>query len=462
MADYDYDLFVIGAGSGGVRAARLAASEHGARVMIAEADRIGGTCVIRGCVPKKLFVHASHFAEAFEDAIGFGWTTEKVSFDWPTLRDNVAADVSWLSSMYVRNLEKAGVEIVASRAVLDDPHTVRLVGEDRTVTAKTILIATGGHPTVDTSVPGVEHTLVSDAMFGLETLPKRLLIIGGGYIACEFAGIVAGLGVQTTLLYRGDEILRHFDGDIRKTVHAGLERHGVDIVTGDVAVRFDKDGKGITTTTRCGATLVTDQVLCAIGRTPNSRGLGLEAIGVRISEDDAIMVDEMSKTSLDNIYAVGDVTNRVALTPVAIREGAAFVKTVFAGRPTKVDYDFIPTAVFTQPEVGTVGLSEEAAKEELVAVDIYRTTFKPLPNRVAGRDERMMIKLVVDGTTDRVVGCHFVGPSAAELVQAVAIAVKMGATKADFDATVALHPTIGEEIVTLGAPAERYRRAAAE
>lgn len=461
MSEFDYDFFVIGAGSGGVRAARLAA-EKGARVAIAEEDKVGGTCVLRGCVPKKLLVTASHFAEALEDSVGFGWRTDGVSFDWPTLRDNVQDDVNWLSGVYIRNLEKAGVEIVKSRAVLEDRHCVRLLAEHRTVSAATILIATGGRPFKDVTVPGFGYAVSSDDMFHLDRLPKRLLIVGGGYIAVEFAGVLNGLGVDTTLLYRGKEILRGFDDDIGKAVHAGMERRGITVVCGDNVEAIEKHGDGFQVTTTGGDCISADLVLSAIGRQPNTENLDLEAAGVEVDAAGAIVVDEFLRTTADNIYAVGDVTNRILLTPVAIREGAAVVNTVFNGKPTAVDYTDIATAVFSQPEVGTVGMTEAAAKRIFPALDIYRATVKPLANRVAGRDERMLIKLLVDAASDRVVGCHLVGPQAGEMAQLLGIAVKMGATKADLDATVAVHPTLAEEIVTLTNPVEQYRQAAAE
>jgi len=461
MSEFDYDFFVIGAGSGGVRAARLAA-ERGARVGLAEEDKVGGTCVIRGCVPKKLFVTASHFAEAFEDSVGFGWTTEGVRFDWPTLRDNVQGDVDWLSSMYIRNLEKAGATIIMSRAVLEDRHSVRLLAEHRTVTAETILIATGGRPFRDKTVPGFGNAVTSDEMFHLERLPERLLILGGGYIAVEFAGVFNGLGVDTTLIYRGEEILRGFDDDIRKAVRAGMEHRGVTVVCGDNIESIDKTGDRLVATTTRGEHLDADVILSAIGRQPNTENLDLESAGVSVDASGAIVVDEFMRTTAENIFAVGDVTNRILLTPVAIREGAAVVNTVFGGKPTTVDYADIATAVFSQPEAGTVGMTEAAAKRVFPAVDIYRTQFKPLPNRVAGRDERMLIKLVVEGASDRVLGCHLVGPCAGEMAQLLGIAVKMGATKTEFDATIAVHPTIAEEIVTMSVPTEQYRREAAE
>jgi glutathione reductase (NADPH) len=460
-ASFDYDLLVIGAGSAGVRAARLAA-ELGKRVAIVEENRVGGTCVLRGCVPKKLFVNAAHFGQAFEDAVGFGWRVEGLHFDWPTLVSNVAGEVSWLSSIYIRNLEKAGAEIIHSRAALEDAHTVRLLAEHRTVTADYILIATGGRPRRDLPIPGIEHVITSDEFFHLERLPRRVLIVGGGYIALEIASVFAGFGTETTVIHRGTEILRGFDNEVRHELCSALERHGVTIMTGQELAGIAETERGFVATLKTDAKIAADQVLLAIGRHPNSNGLGLEKAGVGVDGAGVIKVDAWSRTEVENIYAVGDVTGRLQFTPVAIREAAAFVETVFQDRPTAVDYENVPVAVFANPEVGSVGLSEQAARARYPALDIYRSHFKPLPYRVAGRDERMLMKLVVDGETDRVLGCHFVGPNAAELAQVVAIAVKMGATKADFDATTALHPTLAEEIVTMARPAERIRREAAE
>ncbi len=457
MSAFDYDLFVIGAGSGGVRAARMA-SEHGARVAIAEEDRVGGTCVIRGCVPKKLFVHSSHFAEALEDSVGFGWLADNIRFDWPTLRDNVAADVAWLSGIYVRNLGKSGAELIHSRAVLEDAHHVRLIGEERTVSARYVLIATGAHPFIDPTVPGMEHVITSNEAFTLEKLPKRLLVIGGGYIAVEFAGVFNGFGVETTLLYRGAEILRGFDGDVRRMVHAGMEAHGISVLCGDVVASISKAGRGLVAKTGGGEEIEADQVLYATGRSANVSGLGLDTVGVALDKTGAIAVDAMSRTNVESIYAVGDVTNRIRLTPIAIREGSAVADTLFGGKPTAVNYLDVPTAVFSQPEAGTVGFTEELAKQTLSSVDIYRSTFKPLQNRVARRDERMLVKLIVDAETDRVVGFHAVGPNAGEMAQLVGVAIKARATKADFDDTVAVHPTQGEEIVTMRKPVEQFRR----
>jgi len=456
METYDFDLFVIGAGSAGVRAARVAA-QHGARVAIAEGDKVGGTCVLRGCVPKKLFVHAAHFADELEDSVGFGWTTKGVSFDWPTLRDNVTADTDWLSGVYIRNLEKTGAELIRARAVIEGAHRVRLLGEDRSVTTRYILIATGGRPDVDRTIAGVEHAIVSDDVFRLGRLPRQIVVVGGGYVALEFAGVFNAFGVETTIVHRGADLLRGFDADIRKSVHAALQHRGVDVMCGETIARVDKGARGLVVTTHGGRHLEAGEVLLAIGRVPNTEGIGLEKAGVALRPDGRIAVDEYSRTGVENIYAVGDVTNRFQLTPVAIREGEAVADSLFGGRPTVVDYTAIPTAVFTQPEVGTVGLTEEAAKAAHDAVDIYKTSFKPLHHRVARRDERMMLKLVVDAETDIVLGFHAVGSGAAEMAQLVAVAIKAGATKADFDATVALHPTQSEEIVTMRAPVERYR-----
>jgi glutathione reductase (NADPH) len=461
MQSFDYDLFVIGAGSGGVRAARVAA-ELGAHVAIAEADRVGGTCVVRGCVPKKLYVHAAHFAEALEDSVGFGWTTEGIRFDWPTLRDNVNRDTDWLSGVYIRNLEKSGAELIRSRAIVTDRHHIRLATDDRLVSAKNILVATGGRPRMHPDIPGMEHAVTSDEIFHLEKFPKKLLVVGGGYIAVEFAGVFNNLGADTTLVYRGGDILRGFDADVRKAVRAGMEHRGITVLTSDTMMAIEKTERGLIGVTNRGERIAADQILFAVGRTPNATGFGLEAAGVALDPLGAIAVDRYSRTSVDNIFAVGDVTNRVLLTPVAIREGAAVAETLFGGKPVAVDHADVPTAVFSHPEVGAVGLTEDAAKAVLPAVDIYRSAFRPLQNRVAGREERMLVKLVVDGHSERVVGCHIVGPGASEMAQLIAIPMKMGATKADFDAVTAIHPTAAEEIVTLKKPTERYRREAAE
>ncbi|MEJ1158229.1 glutathione-disulfide reductase [Prosthecomicrobium sp. N25] len=451
---YDYDLFVIGAGSGGVRAARVAAN-HGARVAIAEEDRIGGTCVIRGCVPKKLMVYASRFADDFADAAGYGWTVGATRFDWPTLIANKDREIARLEGLYRANLEKAGVRILATRAVVEGSNAVRLAGDGRVVTARVILVATGGWPTTDERLPGREHVITSNEVFHLKEQPRRLVVAGGGYIAVEFACLFAGLGTETTLVYRGEEILRGFDREVRGHVRHELEKRGVTVRLGDVFARIDRGPAGLSIATRSGATLAADQVLMAIGRAPNTRNLGLEAAGVVLDDKGAIVVDEESRSSVSSIYAVGDVTNRVNLTPVAIREGHAFADTVFGGRRVTVDHRMVPTAVFTTPEVGTVGLIEDEVAALGRAYDVYRSTFRPMRHTLSGRDERMLMKLLVDAETDRVLGCHIVGPDAGEMVQLVGIAMGMGATKADFDRTMAVHPTAAEELVTMRSPTAR-------
>ena len=461
MAEFDVDLFVIGGGSGGVRAARIAAG-YGAKVMVAEEYRMGGTCVIRGCVPKKLFVIGSHVHDEIEDAVGFGWSIGQVSFDWTTLVANKDKEIARLEGAYTSNVEKSGARIVKTRAVLEDTHTIRLATGEK-VTAKYILIATGGAPNHGASIPGIEHVISSNEAFHLKKLPKRIVIQGGGYIALEFAGIFAGFGSDVTVIYRGDNILRGFDEDVRKHVRAEMEKRGITIITGRTVAKIDKHGRDFTTHLSDGSSIASDQVMFAIGRHPNVRGLGLETAGVAINPaNGGIQVDGWSKTSVDNIYAVGDVTHRTNLTPVAIREGHAFADTVFGKRPVQVDHATIPTAVFSQPEVGTVGLTETVARAQFSHVDIYKTTFRPIKATMSGRDTRVLMKLVVDGASDRVLGCHIVGDGAAEITQAVAIAVKMKATKADFDATIALHPTASEELVTMRTPTARHVRQAAE
>src|SRR3954467_5552964 len=462
MAEFDVDLFVIGGGSGGGRAARIAAG-YGARVMVAEEYRMGGTCVIRGCVPKKLFVIGSHIKHEIEDAAGFGWTVPPVSFDWPTLVANKDKEIARLESIYTSNVEKSGATVVKARAVLQDAHTL-LLDDGKTVTAKYILIATGGRPNHGTEIPGIEHVISSDEAFHLKELPKRVVIQGGGYIALEFAGIFRGYGSDVAVIYRGDNILRGFDEDVRKHVRAEMEKQGINIITGCTVDKVTKHGHEFTTHLSSGSSIASEKVMFAIGRHPNVANLGLEKAGVAINPaNGGIAVDGWSKTSVDNIYAIGDVTHRINLTPVAIREGHAFADTVFGKRPVQVDHATIPTAVFSQPEVGTVGLTEEEARAQFSHVDIYKADFRPIKATMSGRDTRVLMKLVVDGTTDRVLGCHIVGDTAAEITQAIGIAVKMKATKADFDATVALHPTAAEELVTMRTPTARYvREAAAE
>ncbi len=447
MAKYDYDLFVIGAGSGGVRAARVSA-ELGARVGIAEEYRVGGTCVIRGCVPKKLFVYAARFGAALEDARGFGWDVPESRFDWEALRLAKDREVDRLNAIYMRNLERSGARLFLTRAVLEDPHTIRLVAEERTVTAETILIATGSRPYVP-DVPGIEHVITSNEAFTLETLPKSIAIVGGGYIALEFATIFAGLGVQVTVLYRGSQILRGFDGDVRDHLAEELSRRGIIIRCKTEVVAISQDAQGYCLDFRDGDSLHAEKVMYATGRVPNTENMGLSQVGVTCGWNGYVVVDEYSRSSVPNIYAVGDATHRVNLTPVAIAEAMAFTQTVFRDNPTPVDHSYIPTAVFTEPEVGTIGLTEEEAREKYRQVDIYKTRFRPMVHTLSGREEQMLMKLVVDGESDRVLGCHIVGPDAAEMVQLLAIPIRMGATKADFDATMALHPSAAEELVTL-------------
>ncbi|MGO3927294.1 glutathione-disulfide reductase [Rhodopseudomonas pseudopalustris] len=461
MTDFDVDLFVIGGGSGGVRAARIAAG-HGARVMVAEEYRFGGTCVIRGCVPKKLMVYASHVHHELQDAAGFGWRIPQASFDWATLIANKDREIARLEAVYAANVEKSGAKIVRSRAVFEDPHTLRL-SSGETVRARTVLIATGGAPNHGPAIPGIEHVISSNEVFHLPQQPKRIVIQGGGYIALEFACIFAGLGSDVTLVYRGENVLRGFDDDVRAHVRAEMEKAGITILTGCTVAAIDKHGEEYTSHLSNGSSVASDQVMFAIGRHPNVANLGLEKAGVAIDPSNGgVLVDGFSRTSVPHIYAIGDVTHRFNLTPVAIREGHAFADTVFGGRSVTVDYADIPTAVFSQPEVGTVGLTEAEARAQYSRVDIYKTSFRPMKVTLSGRDTRVLMKLVVDGTTDRVVGCHIVGPEAAELVQVVAIAVKMKATKADFDATMALHPTAAEELVTMRSPTVRHVREAAE
>jgi len=461
MAEFDTDLFVIGGGSGGVRAARIAAG-HGARVMIAEEYRMGGTCVIRGCVPKKLLVYASHFHQEFEDAAGFGWTVPQPTFDWPTLIANKDKEIARLEAAYTTNVEKSGARVLKTRAVLEDAHTVRLATGEA-VRAKYVLVATGGAPNHGTAIPGIEHVISSNEAFHLPSLPRRIVIQGGGYIALEFACIFAGFGSDVTVVYRGENVLRGFDEDVRSHVRSEMEKAGITILTGCTVARVDKHAHDFTSHLSNGSSVASDQVMFAIGRHPNIGGLGLEKAGVALNpENGGIAVDGFSKTSVENIYAIGDVTHRINLTPVAIREGHAFADTVFGKREVRVDHADIPTAVFCQPEVGTVGLTEDQACELFSHVDIFKATFRPMKATLSGRDTRMLMKLVVDGRTDRVVGCHIVGDGAAEMIQVLGIAIKMKATKADFDATMALHPTAAEELVTMRTPSARHVRAAAE
>lgn len=446
MSRYDFDLFVIGGGSGGVRAGRISGG-YGAKVAVAEEYRYGGTCVIRGCVPKKLLVYGSQFAHDFEDAAGFGWTVGERSFDWATMIANKDKEIARLEGIYRKLFENAGAKTFDGRATLKDAHTV-LIG-DKAVTADKILIATGGHP-VKPAIPGAELMITSNEAFHLKEQPKRIVIVGGGYIALEFAGIFNGFGSKVTVLYRGEQILRGFDEDIRNHLAGELVKSGIDLRCRTDLTKIEKRAGGaLLVHLTDGSTLEVDAVMAATGRKPNTDGLGLEAVGVRTDADGAVVVNEYSRSSVENIYAVGDVTNRINLTPVAIREGHCFADTVFGNKPRSPDHADVPAAVFSQPPVGTIGLSETDARKKYGEVDVYRTSFKPLKATVSGRDERVMMKLVVDAKTDRVVGAHMVGEDAGEIMQGIAIAIKAGAKKADFDATVGIHPTAAEEFVTM-------------
>lgn len=445
---FDYDLFVIGGGSGGVRAARVAAAT-GAKVALAEEFRMGGTCVIRGCVPKKLMVFASGYSEMFDDARAYGWDLQEGPFDWGRFRPKLHAELDRLEGIYRKLLGNSDVEIFDARASLNDPHSVQL-STGQTVTAKHILVATGGRPVVP-NIPGSEHGITSNDIFLLEEMPKSILIVGGGYIASEFAGILNGLGVAVTQFYRGDQILRGFDDEARAIVADGMREKGVDLQLGNNVAQMDKRDDGIWVKDTNGVEKTYDQVMFATGRAPNSDNLGLAEAGVTLGRSGEIVVDGYSQTGVPSIYAIGDVTNRVQLTPVAIREGMAFVETVFKGNPTQVDHELIPSAVFTQPELGTIGLTEEQARD-VEPVEIYSTSFKPMNHSFAGRQDRVMMKLVVSKASRKVLGCHIVADHAGEMIQLAGIAVKMGATKEDFDRTVAVHPTMAEELVTMKEP----------
>jgi len=445
----DYDLFVIGGGSGGVRASRMTGLS-GKRVAIAEEYAFGGTCVIRGCIPKKLFVYAAQYGEDFEDAAGFGWTVPEKRFDWNVLVANKNKEIARLSDLYRANVVKAGVEIIDERAEFEDPHTLRLTKSGRKVTAERILIATGGRPVKPAgTMPGAEHCITSNEAFYLEKLPKRIVIAGGGYIAVEFAHIFHGLGVHTTLVYRGDKVLRGFDMDMRDALCDSMAKNGLRIVTNRKFTKVDKQGDTLYAHTDHGEMLEADQVMLAIGRVPNTDRLGVEKAGVALGDEGQIKVDDYSRTNVEHIFAIGDVTDRLQLTPVAIHEAMCFWNTVYNGRPTKVDHGGVPTAVFSRPEIGTVGLSEEDALKNGYSIDVYKSQFRPLKHTMSGRDMRAVFKLVVDAKTDKVLGCHIFGFDAGEIIQTVGVAVKMGATKADFDRTIALHPSAAEELVTM-------------
>ena len=452
MTSYDYDLFVIGGGSGGVRASRMAAAA-GARVALAEEYRMGGTCVIRGCIPKKLLVYASQFSENVKDAAGYGWNFGDAKFDWPTLIANKDREIARLEGLYTKNVLAAGATILQDRAVFEDPHTLRLLNSGKKVTADKILIATGNHPTreMGTShvIPGGNLCITSDEAFHLKQLPKRILIAGGGYIALEFAHIFHGLGAHVSLIYRGEKPLRGFDDDLRDAVCASMRARGLDVMLGSEFTKVEKRGDGLHAETNKGGMIDCDQIMLAIGRMPNTMALHVEKAGVELGRRGEVKVDDYSRTSAAHIYAVGDVTDRIQLTPVAIHEAMCFVETAFKNNPTRPDHLHVPSAVFTTPEIATAGLSEEKALLKGHSIDVYKSTFRPLLHTLGGREVRTMMKLVVDAATDKVLGCHIFGDHASEIIQIVAVTLRMGATKKDFDSTMALHPTAAEELVTM-------------
>jgi glutathione reductase (NADPH) len=457
MTAYDYDLFVIGGGSGGVRSARLAAS-MGKKVAIAEEYRFGGTCVIRGCVPKKLFVYASQYHEHFEDAAGYGWTVGESRFDWQALVAAKDKEIARLEGLYRRGLENAGAELLDSRAVLVGPHEIRLLATDKLVTAETIIIATGGTANPHASLPGHELCITSNEAFHLDNLPASILIAGGGYIAVEFANIFHGLGVDTTLIYRGKEILSRFDIDMRQGLHKAMVEKGIRIVLTDVIEEVTKSpAGGLTARTKAGATIAADQVMLALGRDPNTAGLGLETAGVETDHRGAVVVDAYSRTNVPHIFALGDVTDRVQLTPVAIHEAMCFIETVYKNNPTAPDHDLIATAVFSQPEIGTVGLSEEEACAKFEEIEVYRAEFRPMKATLSGRAEKMIMKLIVNAADRKVVGAHILGHDAGEMAQLLGVSLKAGVTKDDFDRTMAVHPTAAEELVTMYKPSYRVK-----
>jgi glutathione reductase (NADPH) len=448
MADYDFDLFTIGAGSGGVRASRMAAS-FGAKVAVAEERYLGGTCVNVGCIPKKLLVYASEYGEGFADARGFGWEVGPARLDWKKLIENKDREIRRLNGVYRRLLTEAGATIIEERATLLDRHTVAIGGHR--LTARYILIATGSWPVLP-KVPGAEHAITSNEAFHLESRPERVILVGGGYIAVEFAGIFHGMGSRVTLVHRGPKVLRGFDEELRETLGREMARRGIELRLDSRIAAIEKaGGSPVRARLDNGDTIDADLIMYATGRAPNTRGLGLEQAGVRLNEKGAVVVDEYSRTSVDNIYAVGDCTDRIMLTPVAIAEGRAVAETLFNNRPMKVDYTGVPSAVFSQPNLGTVGLTEDQARKQFGDIAVYRSSFRPLRHTLSGRDETTFMKLVVDRGTDRVLGCHMIGPDAGEIIQGLAIALKCNATKAQFDATIGIHPTAAEEFVTMRA-----------
>ncbi len=457
MPRYDFDLFTIGAGSGGVASSRRAAG-YGARVAICEELRVGGTCVLRGCVPKKLLVYGAQFADAFADAAGFGWTVPPAHFDWPSLIAAKDNEIGRLSQIYINMLNNSGVEIIDGRGIVCDPHTVEVAGQ--TYTADKVLIAVGGHPTVP-NIPGIEHVISSNEALDLPHLPRRVVIVGGGYIAVEFAGIFNGFGSEVVEIIRREDLLYGFDDDLRVALAQEMRGRGIEIHTRTQIARIVKAPReGYSLFTTHGQEISADLVMYATGRKPNTRGLGLAEAGVKLNDNGAVVVDEWQRATVPNIYAVGDVTDRINLTPVAIAEGRAIAETLYNNNPIKMDHRDVPSAVFSQPPIGTVGLTEEEARREFGEVDIYSARFKPMKNTLSGRDERTLMKLVVDTRSDRVLGCHMLGPDAPEIIQGVAIAVKCGATKRQFDQTVGIHPSAAEEFVTMREKAVRPKLAA--
>ena len=458
MAEYDYDMFVIGAGSGGVRASRFSAN-YGAKVAVAEDLHMGGTCVNVGCIPKKLFVYASHYHHDFADSAAYGWRARAEGYDWRTLVENKDTEIRRLNGIYERLLRNSGVEVVHGRATVVDPHTVA-VGDKR-YKAKYILVAAGSWPNT-TDFPGQEHTITSNEAFYLEKLPNKVLVVGGGYIAVEFAGIFNGLGVETTLMYRGPLFLRGFDRDVREHLAGEMAKAGIALKFNTDIARVEKTANGLVAHCKDGSTLEADEILYAIGRTPKVDGLGLEEVGVKLKDNGAVVVDEYFKTSVDSIYAIGDIIDRMQLTPVALAEGMAVAKTLFRNQPSTVNYENIPTAVFSQPPIGTVGITEEEAREKHGPLKIFKSTFRPLKHTLTKRDTETMMKMIVQADTDRVLGVHMVGDDAGEIMQGIGVALKAGATKADFDATIGIHPTAAEEFVTMREPEPEPAAEAAE
>jgi glutathione reductase (NADPH) len=445
MPPYDYDLFTVGAGSGGVRASRVSAA-YGAKVAVAEERYLGGTCVNVGCIPKKLLVYAAHLSDDFEDAAGYGWTVGKRHFDWAKLIANKNKEISRLNNVYRKLLQDSGVTVMDRRAEIVDPHTVVVGG--KTITAKYILVGVGSWPMVP-RFSGSEHAITSNEIFFLPALPQKIIIVGGGYIGVEFAGILHGLGVEVTQLYWGPLFLRGFDYDCRETLAEEMKKRGIDLRFNADIQTIEKTKVGLRARLNGGVTIEADQILYATGRVPKTGSLGLENAGVRMDKDGAVLVDDYSKTNVDSVYAIGDCTSRMMLTPVAIAEGRAVAETLFNNNPMKPNYINVPSAVFSIPNIGTVGLTETQALQQYEKIEVYKTTFKPLKHTLSGRDERTMMKIVVDHATDRVVGCHMVGPDAGEIIQGLAVAINCGATKAQFDTTIGIHPTAAEEFVTM-------------